>query len=35
MKIFGVSVMTIVIVLIAYFVGAKYPSWANKITGAM
>lgn len=31
MKIFGVSFITIIIVLIAYVVGTKYPGPANAV----
>lgn len=33
MKIFGVSVVTILLVLIAYVVGARYPGAYHKVFG--
>lgn len=33
MKIFGVSIVTIVLIFIAYFIGAKKPGLANKLMG--
>lgn len=35
MKIFGFSLFTIFIIALAYFVGAKYPGAANKITSTV
>lgn len=35
MKIFGISVMTIIIVLIAYVIGAKYPGPVNSIAAKL
>lgn len=31
MKIFGVSVTLILLVVAAYFIGAKFPATANKV----
>lgn len=35
MKIFGISVVTIIIVLIAYVIGAKYPGPVNSIASKL
>jgi hypothetical protein len=35
MKIFGVSLFTIALLGVAYFIGAKYPGPANRIMGGM
>lgn len=35
MKIFGVSVTFILLLVAAYFVGAKFPASANKILSAV
>jgi len=35
MKIFGVSVITILVVLIAYVLGAKYPGPVQKLAGSL
>lgn len=33
MKIFGISVVTIVLVVLAYFVGSKYSSFGTTVLG--
>lgn len=35
MKIMGVSVTLIIAILVAYIVGAKYPSLYKKVAGAV
>ena len=35
MKIFGVSLMTIVLILIAYVLGAKFPSPVNYVASKL
>lgn len=35
MKIFGVSLFTIALLAVAYFIGAKYPGPANRVLGKL